>query len=277
MGTVSTNILTEFRWPLVVDLAHELLPLRDLQLEDGEEGGKIEVPRADGSMGVLEPIMLDEIHLVPSEEDAKLTAKRLETMAGRIERVTSWLIWQAFSGEIVLDYEDGQLKLTYPRPELNDQTATPPWTAEGAPIESDLADLLEWFPGSRIIMNSRTADTAIKNGLDPKTLAVFKCEICDQGFIDESGDKEYVRFVEDGVVYALPRDEPVGFMANTDVKIIMDDEDDEDQQKFWHGMGPVASEFYQEEGHFVRVTAYRIPVITKPERIFRGVVYKEDQ
>ena len=291
------KIYDDYVWPEFLDLAHDILPVKDREpdwTEDsyGQKAIGIKWSEGPGRESFIEPLLLDEMHRLSENGSSDWQQERLDAMAYRMERLTSYMTWQALRGKLVVNYPDNaSIQISYPTlPELR-PTFTTPWTdQENANPMRDLdsflnrPDVIERFgPEPRVVMNSRTANRGMKCKLamTMEYMTSRFVEICDQGFRTEEqdGEAQYIQFIEEGEIWVFPKEEKPGYVANMPVEIA----DDEEADHFWEGMGPFVGEFEMKGpdgeslGTFMRVSSMRIPVIDHPEWVARITAYTPEE
>jgi hypothetical protein len=135
---------------------------------------------------VIELAYLDEAHRISPRRWEILTqggnllaareARRLveigQILERRNERLTEWMRWQAFSGQLTIEYQlrDTALVIDYPLPSGNKPSALTPWTDV---VNSDpVNDLKTWLkqvsntsgsPGRRVHLSDDDAELIVSN------------------------------------------------------------------------------------------------------------------
>lgn len=135
---------------------------------------------------VIEMAYLDEAHRISPRRWEILTqggdrlasreARRLveigQILERRNERLTEWMRWQAFSGQLTIEYQmrDSALVIDYPFPTGHRPTATVPWTDL---VNSDpIADITAWMltgsndagsPARKVHLSDEDAQLIVNN------------------------------------------------------------------------------------------------------------------
>jgi hypothetical protein len=280
----------DYVWPEYVDLAHDLMPVQDMEgLVDEGTGIRVVEYALPNGTGIIEPILLDEIvALNGAKGQPQFRKEKLDTMARRLERLTSFMVWQALRGKLLIEFPTGgSIEIKYPPKTVLRPTISISWDdSENADPMLDVETMLEIVSSHgfgdrpRIIMNSVTADVAIKckRSLPAEKMADYFVEINDQGYMTEPQQdepemtRERVKYLRDGEVWIFPNKEKPGFVANMPVEI----PDDEEEDQAWVGMGPFVGEYQHEDRRFLRVSATRVPVITRPDLAFCATTFKTE-
>ena len=146
----------------------------------------IEMPTVERREALIEMVQLEELHRINSEQWMRLQSRderirnaegldvvtRGRIMQRRAERLTEWMCWQAFQGQLLVTYPrtNSQLLIDYGFLPGHKPTAAVPWTntADSDPV----ADLEAWqqqiaddsgFIGTRIHITSATAKLIVNS------------------------------------------------------------------------------------------------------------------
>lgn len=254
-------------------LGHEILKLKD----------------AKGLFFETDELLVEVAHL---EEMVRLgpdvTPERIEesksVLLRRNERLTEWMIWQSLRGFLKISYgPTSSVTIDWKIPSRNQPTVAIPWTdrANALPL-TDLRAFVEQAAGDVVVMNSRTvsiaAETASIKGPEiafkdwPKVIGARRIVINDAGYRGQDRGQEPAQYLQDGEVFVLPdwedeTVEPIGVTCNGQVHT------KEDENKTSHlVMGPLSEIFEDNGSKYLRVVMGRMPVIAKPERVYRANV-----
>jgi hypothetical protein len=156
----------------------------------------IEMPTVERREALIEMAQLEELHRINSEQWLRLNSNderirnaegldvvtRGQIMQRRAERLTEWMLWQAFQGSLLITYPrtNSQLLVDYGFPSGHKPTAATAWTntTDADPV----ADLEAWqlqvandagFLGTVIHLSSATAKNIVNNA---KLKAYFNIE-----------------------------------------------------------------------------------------------------